>query len=206
MGIGTSTPLTKFQVAGETSSTSATSFRSVFGNYGAFLFNNGSDFFILSTNSGSQYGNYNSFRPFRYNFASGSVFLANNALTALDSGNVGIGNTNPTEKLTVNGNAIVNGSGFVTGNLGIGTTTPRTKLQVAGEISSTSTTSFRAVYGNYGAFLFNNGSDFFILSTNSGSQYNTYNSFRPFRYNFASGSVFLANNALTALDTGNVGI
>lgn len=90
MGIGTSTPLTKFQVAGETSSTSATSFRSVFGNYGAFLFNNGSDFFILSTNSGSQYGNYNSFRPFRYNFASGSVFLANNALTALDTGNVGI--------------------------------------------------------------------------------------------------------------------
>lgn len=109
IGIGTTNALTKLQVAGEVSSTSANAFRMIQGNYGAFWRNDGTNVYLLSTNSGSQYGIWNTSRPFTYNFASGTVAIANGAITALSSGNVGLGNTNPTEKLTVNGNMNLNG-------------------------------------------------------------------------------------------------
>lgn len=65
------------------------------------------------------------------------------------SGNVGIGTTAPSSKLTVNGNASV-GSGYtgtaapangaiIQGNVGIGTTTPGTSLQVVGGIAGGTT-------------------------------------------------------------------
>ncbi len=76
--------------------------RQVYGNYGAFWRNDGSDYWLLSTNSGDQYGNWNGYRPFRYELANGRVTLAN-TLVAENSGNVGIGTTAPQVKLDVAG-------------------------------------------------------------------------------------------------------
>ena len=65
-----------------------------------------------------------------------------------------------------------------------------------GEICSrglyNSNAQFRAVYGNYGAMLRNDGSNFWILMTNSGDQYGSYNSLRPFRVNCADGTTYMA--------------
>ncbi|MBW4635562.1 MAG: polymer-forming cytoskeletal protein [Iphinoe sp. HA4291-MV1] len=70
----------------------------------------------------------------------GSKPLAINSL----GNNVGIGTTNPTEKLEIGGNLKVNGNISATGNVGIGTTTTLTEkleiggnLKVSGNISAT---------------------------------------------------------------------
>jgi hypothetical protein len=47
-------------------------------------------------------------------------------------GNVGIGTSAPTERLTVTGNGKISGNFNVNGNVGIGTTTPTAKLDVTG--------------------------------------------------------------------------
>ena len=60
-----------------------------------------------------------------------------NSLTALDNGNVGIGNTTPSEKLHVNGNALVSGTGSFTGALSTGS-----NLSVTGTAAVTGTSTF----------------------------------------------------------------
>ncbi len=72
-------------------------------------------------------------------------FFIENAITPTDnspfviltSGNVGIGNANPSHKFEVNGNVNLNEALFVTnsGNVGIGTIGPSSKLQVDGNVS-----------------------------------------------------------------------
>ena len=74
---GTTYNTSTFRSAGEIQTTSANSMRLVYGNYGVFQRNDGSDWWFMVTNSGSQYGNYNSLRPFRINIASGLVFMEN---------------------------------------------------------------------------------------------------------------------------------
>lgn len=49
--------------------------RIIGGNYGILLRNDGSDFYILSTDSGSQWGGWNSKRPFRINLANGIPYF-----------------------------------------------------------------------------------------------------------------------------------
>lgn len=49
--------------------------RIIGGNYGILLRNDGSDFYILSTDSGSQWGSWNSKRPFRINLANGIPYF-----------------------------------------------------------------------------------------------------------------------------------
>ena len=60
-----------------------------------------------------------------------------NTLTALDNGNVGIGNTSPSEKLHVTGNALVTGTGSFTGAL-----STNSNLSVTGTAAVTGTSTF----------------------------------------------------------------
>ena len=60
-----------------------------------------------------------------------------NTLTALDNGNVGIGNTAPSEKLHVTGNALVSGTGSFTGGL-----STNSNLSVTGTAAVTGTSTF----------------------------------------------------------------
>jgi Chaperone of endosialidase len=48
---------------------------------------------------------------------------------------------------------------------------------------------YRAVGGTYGAGIRNDGASCYLLSTNSGSQYTTYNTLRPFSWNLSTGAV-----------------
>lgn len=79
------------------------------------------------------------------------------------------------------------------GNVGIGIANPQTKLHVTGEITSSALGAgggnFRMVRGNYGSFWRNDGSHFYLLLTNSGDQYGSFNSLRPFAVNLANGNV-----------------
>lgn len=85
------------------------------------------------------------------------------------------------------------------GNFGIGTTHPLYKLHVLGNIYaeaagiiSTAGDAFRLAYGNYGTILRSDGGAFYILATNKGEASNgTFNKFRPFRFDLATGGVNL---------------
>nr|DAX18766.1 MAG TPA: LARGE TAIL FIBER PROTEIN P34 PROTEIN, CAUDOVIRALES, MYOVIRIDAE, TRIPLE [Caudoviricetes sp.] len=85
------------------------------------------------------------------------------------------------------------------GNFGIGTTNPLYKLHVLGNIYaeaagiiSTAGNAFRLAYGNYGTILRSDGDAFYILATNKGEASNgTFNKFRPFRFDLATGGVNL---------------
>ncbi|NTZ48345.1 hypothetical protein FCM30_21645 [Lelliottia aquatilis] len=56
-------------------SSSANSFRSVYGNYGVFWRNDGVYLYLMLTNNGDPHGNYNSLRPFRVNVATGEAVM-----------------------------------------------------------------------------------------------------------------------------------
>jgi len=66
-------------------------------------------------------------------------------------------------------------------------------IRSAAEVQSTQNIAFRAVQGNYGAFWFNDGSNFYLLFTNSGDQYGWYNSLRPFHVQLSTGTVSMEN-------------
>ena len=73
------------------------------------------------------------------------------------------------------------------------------KTKIGGEIISTSMDAFRMVAGNYGAYWRFDGTNLYLLFTNSGDQYGTYNSLRPLTVNVNGGvtlgtAVALANN------------
>lgn len=50
-------------------------FRSVYGNYGIIFRNDGRGFYMLLTNKSDPYGNYNSYRPFTIDFATGKCYI-----------------------------------------------------------------------------------------------------------------------------------
>ncbi len=100
-----------------------------------------------------------------------------------------------------------------TGSVGIGTTTPGYPLDVSGTLGvngaviSTAINNFRSVYGDYGAFFRNDGSHFYLLLTNSGDQYGTYNSFRPFTVGLTTGNVAIGGGTTLYVENGGeVGI
>jgi hypothetical protein len=90
------------------------------------------------------------------------------------------------------------GTNYFAGNVGIGITSPSDNLDVKGEIAATLGTApgqFRMVAGNYGAFWRNDGANTYLLLTNSGSPYGSWNSLRPFYVNDSTGSVTINNAA-----------
>jgi hypothetical protein len=109
LGVGTATPNYRVDVtgdiraSGEIISTSTNSIRMVQGNFGVFSRNDGSDYNLLMTASGTPYGSFNSFRPYRLNFATGDVYIGDTALYVRNNGFVGINTTSPSERLQVNG-------------------------------------------------------------------------------------------------------
>jgi len=61
--------------------------------------------------------------------------------------------------------------------------------QFAGEVQTTAINSYRQVYGNYGTFWRNDGSNLWLMLTSANDQYGGYNALRPFRVNLADGTV-----------------
>jgi hypothetical protein len=95
------------------------------------------------------------------------------------------------EKMRVNTN----------GNVGIGTASPGYPFDVSGTIrgnneiisTGTGTSQFRAISGNYGFFIRNDGTDSYLLHTASGDPYGSYTANRPFRINNATALVTMGN-------------
>lgn len=85
-------------------------------------------------------------------------------------------------------------SGYVYGNLVAGKTVfADGTLRTTGEIQTTAINSYRHVFGNYGAFWRMDSSALYLLLTNSGNQYGSYNSLRPFYVALSSGKVSMKN-------------
>ena len=70
-------------------------------------------------------------------------------------------------------------------------------IKNTGEIQSETTNSYRHVYGNYGAFWRNDGNDLYLMLTNSGDQYGSYNDLRPLSVDFATGVCSISGSAMT---------
>lgn len=66
-------------------------------------------------------------------------------------------------------------------------------LSVGGEIQTTNINSYRHVTGNYGTFWRNDGTNYWLMITNSQDQYGSYNSLRPMRVGLADGKVVFGN-------------
>lgn len=63
------------------------------------------------------------------------------------------------------------------------------RMLAPGEVQSASATAFRAVNGDYGALLRNDGSNMYFLQTSKGDPWGGWNDFRPFSWGLADGSV-----------------
>lgn len=74
-------------------------------------------------------------------------------------------------------------------------------VSTGGEFQTTSANSYRMVYGNYGAFWRQDGTNYYLMLTDSGDAYGAYNSLRPFAVNLASGAVTIGKLGL--VDYGN---
>ena len=144
----------------------------------------------------------------------------NNTLTNNISGNASTATTLQTARTLTIGNTgkSFNGSGNVSWSLSeigaaasshthsyiplSGSTGITGVLRSNSEIQTTSQNAFRAVSGNYGFFIRNDGSNTYFLLTNSGDQYGNWNSLRPIMINNSTGLVTLGNGASGNL-TGN---
>jgi hypothetical protein len=60
------------------------------------------------------------------------------------------------------------------------------------EIVSKSVNSYRMVYGNYGAFWRQDGNRLYLMFTNSGDQYGSYNNLRPFYVDLDTGHTVMS--------------
>lgn len=112
----------------------------------------------------------------RYNGALSTFYIQNeggNLSIAKNTGKVGIGTTNPTEKLNVNGNILT-----------------------TGEFISTNPNQLRQVNGPYGLIHRTDNTNYWILSTNENDQYGMWNDYRPFRYKLWNGDLELVNNTM----------
>lgn len=252
VGIGNTGPTAKLTIGSNTSVQSTT-------GIGLGLDNNSVEF--VTATAGSGYG-------FKWvgSDPGGGTYLRlqgrsntttwSNLLSVADTGNVGIGTSTATEKLSVlsagntfgtniittrannlsqgvgigyasvrsigtngnnslyldsqaNGKVLLQtqeGSGY---NVGIGTTTPLGKLETyGGELIVNSYGSgygqVRMIGGTYGSMFRNDGTNLYLLVTNSGDQYGSWTAARPFTVNVTNGAVSLNTAGSGGTAIGNV--
>lgn len=135
VGIGLTNPTQRLQVVGNAVFSGNLGVGTAAPNFKFELIDSSNTGLRVQTNgAGGTVASFGGFGAFRVD-APGST---GGRFTILENGNVGIGYTNPTEKLSVfgSGNFLGNlsssGNGFFGGNLGIGVSNPTNKLQVSG--------------------------------------------------------------------------
>ncbi|EOV9591963.1 phage tail protein [Cronobacter sakazakii] len=62
-------------------------------------------------------------------------------------------------------------------------------LRTTGEVQSSTPNGFRIAYGGYGAFWRNDSANLYLMLTDNGDPYGSYNGLRPFRVDLAKGNV-----------------
>lgn len=96
-------------------------------------------------------------------------------------------------------NALANGtstnrwSNVYTQLLNVAGLATTSRILASGEIQSTSAKAFRAIYGSYGFFIYNDGNATYFMLTAKDDQYGTYNSLRPLYINNSTGVVTMGN-------------
>ena len=84
------------------------------------------------------------------------------------------------------------------------------RADFVGEVVSHSANALRAVYGNYGFFIRNDGGTTYFLLTASGDKYGSWNALRPLSINNVSGAVTMGNGLTLAgglnVTSGNIRI
>lgn len=140
-------------------------FRAVGVNYGAFLRNDDTNAYLLSTRKGDPYGGFNDFRPFAWSLDDGTVKIALDGSPTYMNGKVTID-----KDLQVKNGVISRGADL--GNGG----------------------HFRAAGASYGAFLRNDDANVYLLSTSKGDPFGGYNELRPFSWELSTGKVAIASH------------
>lgn len=83
------------KATGEMQSSSANSFRIAYGSYGTFWRNDGNRLYLMMTNSGDQFGDYNNLRPFYVDISTGAVTMGHGL--AVNGGITGSGRFVPSD-------------------------------------------------------------------------------------------------------------
>jgi hypothetical protein len=141
------------------------------GNYASFQVQNGSDLYWMLTNSGDQYGTYNSLRPLYINLASGNVTMSH----AVTVGGVFTANgaVNVTGALAVQG-MVVYGGIPISGNPGTTAASHNQKCIIgSGGVTINGPAHVDGTcltfYANGGAFPINNNETMFWYSPSGGT-------------------------------------
>ena len=90
----------------ETVNTSPHAFRHIYGNYGTFWRQDGTNLYLMLTNSGDQYGGWNNFRPLTVNLATGICDINGTATKATNNASGNELSNNIIKGLSVSGKVI----------------------------------------------------------------------------------------------------
>ncbi len=160
VGVGTTVPGQRLDVVGgnirtngELISTNSNQARFIYGNYGLIHRNDGSNYYILLTASGDQYGSWNTLRPFSINVSSGNVSIGSGALNVIHGGNVGITTSSPNATLSfgtgINTNKIYLYDGTGAAKYGLGIASGTLQIYCGADLSTN-----KIAFGKYDGTTF----------------------------------------------------